>query len=101
MLVRPRGELDAATRPQLETVLGGVPIRGGLVLDLAGLTFMDSAGLNALTALHRRACRSGALVRFVAPPQPAGAALAISGLDGVLPFAPTAAEALAQAGEAL
>jgi len=45
--VRPVGELDLDTAPQLEEELTAVRAQGGprLVLDLRGLTFMDSTGL--------------------------------------------------------
>jgi anti-anti-sigma factor len=48
--VRPRGELDAATAPQLLAAFSshdGLPV----TLDLAALTFMDSAGVQALITI--------------------------------------------------
>jgi anti-sigma B factor antagonist len=49
--VRPAGELDMATVPQLEAGLREANERGfrRLVVDLRGLEFMDSTGLTMLT----------------------------------------------------
>ena len=45
--VRPVGELDLDTEPQLEEAIAAAREEGGsrLVLDLSKLTFMDSTGL--------------------------------------------------------
>jgi anti-sigma B factor antagonist len=54
------GELDLATTPQLEAELGRVLDRAGagVVLDLRGLTFIDSSGVHLLMRsqdeAHRR-----------------------------------------------
>lgn len=50
------GELDAHTAPRLQAELLEVITGGGtrLVLDLRGLTFLDSTGLGVLLAAHRR-----------------------------------------------
>ena len=53
--MQPHGELDLATAPTLEAALDGVEIAERLVLDLCGLSFIDSTGLHLLVALHRRA----------------------------------------------
>jgi anti-sigma B factor antagonist len=49
--IRPAGELDMATAPQLEASLREAHERGvrRLVVDLRGLDFMDSTGLTLLT----------------------------------------------------
>ena len=68
------GELDHhAARPaieQTEDLLVLFPC-GRLVLDLSGLTFMDSSGLAVVLYLHRTCARSGRdfIVRGT-PPQP-------------------------------
>ena len=53
VVVTVRGEVDLATAPELESCLqrafGAAP--DGVVLDLEGLTFIDSSGLRVLVAL--------------------------------------------------
>ena len=49
------GELDLATAPQLEQALGGVNGDGveRIVIDLTGLSFIDSSGLRTLLLAKR------------------------------------------------
>jgi anti-sigma B factor antagonist len=60
MRVEAEGELDLATAPQLEEVLRRELDGGGLVvLDLSGVTFMDSSGLHAILTVVRAANETG------------------------------------------
>ena len=59
--VRPEGDLDMSTAPDVEAVLQGV-LEGGakrLVVDLRGLHFMDSSGLTLLTRWNNASQRDG------------------------------------------
>ena len=56
------------------------------MLDLRGLSFIDSTGLHLLVALHQRAQRDGFQLALVAPAAPADRAIQLSGLDKTLPF---------------
>ena len=56
------------------------------MLDLRGLSFIDSTGLHLLVALDRRAQHDGFQLTLVAPAAPADKAIQVSGLDQVLPF---------------
>lgn len=49
------GELDPATAPQLDRVIADARADGAteLVIDLAGVTFVDSSGLRSLIAAHK------------------------------------------------
>ena len=85
-IVRPQGELDLATVQTLQAALDGVERAGRLVLDLRGLSFIDSTGLHLLVALDRRAQRDGFQLTLVAPAAPADKAIQVSGLDQALPF---------------
>jgi len=51
------GELDLATVPVLVEALGQVP--ADVVLDCSTLSFVDSSGLSAIVADHRRRTGSG------------------------------------------
>ena len=57
-----QGEIDGATVGTLETYLNGVT--GPVVLDLGGVSFIDSMGLTLLL----RATKNGVAVRDVSPP---------------------------------
>jgi anti-sigma B factor antagonist len=55
------GELDIFTAPQLKTALeqAGLERDDELVLDLRGLTFVDSSGLAGILGAHERALKEG------------------------------------------
>lgn len=61
------GELDAATAPALRDVVLGTLNRGvdSLVLDLRGVTFIDSSGVGSLLRAHHRQSLLGGRVHFV------------------------------------
>ena len=67
LVVGVTGELDAATAPALRDSLMGLLNRGvaSLVLDLRGVTFMDSTGVGSLLRLHHRQGLLGGQVHFV------------------------------------
>jgi anti-sigma B factor antagonist len=98
-IVQPRGELDIATvetlrtslddaiAETLRTALDGLENPARLVLDLRGLSFIDSGGLHLLVALDQRAQRDGFQLSLLAPAAPIDRAIQLCGLDQVLPFA--------------
>ncbi|MFG3207152.1 STAS domain-containing protein [Streptomyces sp. NPDC048192] len=50
-----QGEMDLQTCPQLARAAAVIPLRGTpLYLDVSGVPFMDSSGLNLLVSLRRR-----------------------------------------------
>jgi anti-sigma B factor antagonist len=89
LLVRPLGELDLATTPELERlVLGRLAEGRAVVLDLRGLEFMDSGGVRVLVAASARAAAEGAPLRIVRPEpgSPVERIIVVSGIDRALPF---------------
>lgn len=89
LVVRPEGELDLATSPELERlVLGRLDAGGAVVLDLRGLEFMDSSGVRVLLAANARAEGDGSALRIVRPEpgSPVERILTVSGIDRALPF---------------
>jgi anti-sigma B factor antagonist len=76
------GELDVSSAPVLDEAVAEMrPITSPLTIDVAGLTFVDSAGLRALTALRRVAIEeSGATVTLARCPESLRRLLALSGL---------------------
>ena len=63
--VRVEGELDLASAPELRTALGREVCAGSsVVLDLAGVAFMDCAGLGAIVSAAEEARRDGGDLRL-------------------------------------
>jgi anti-anti-sigma factor len=62
------GELDVATAPALRDSLLGLLNRGvdSLVVDLRGVTFIDSTGVGSLLRIHHRQGLLGGRIHFVA-----------------------------------
>jgi len=60
-LVTVRGEIDVATAPQLRECLHNVIAQGegSIVLDLLGVTFLDSTALGVLVGALKRCRESG------------------------------------------
>lgn len=81
------GEVDAATAPVLDEHLRKVEAIGGLneiQVDLGAVAFIDSSGLSALIAAHKRH-RDMPLALVVTNPSPSTQRVfAIAGLDRVL-----------------
>jgi anti-anti-sigma factor len=83
------GELDLLTSPELERLLDR-EISGGkqLVLDLAGVSFIDSTGLNVvISALRRCESTEATLTLGAELSAPVRRVLEITGLDTVIPVA--------------
>ncbi|MEV7030355.1 STAS domain-containing protein [Streptomyces sp. NPDC093272] len=91
-----RGELDHTTRDIARRALA--PAADGTssrtVADLTRLTFMDSAGINALIAAYRASADAQGWLR-VAGAQPAVLrVLQLVGIDALIPCLPTVRDAL-------
>ena len=84
-----RGELDLDTAPGLLAEVGRRLDSGTrrLVVDLAGLTFVDSTGLGAIVGCWRCAARATATFELVNPSPHVVSTLKITGLDAILPVA--------------
>jgi anti-sigma B factor antagonist len=82
-----RSTLDAAIAETLSAALDGMEHEARLVLDLGGLSFMDSTGVHLLVALHERSQRDGFQLTLFAPAAPVDRAIQLCGLDQTLPFA--------------
>jgi anti-sigma B factor antagonist len=96
VLVRPVGRLDLATATALRTGLAALARSHRLlVVDLAGVSFLDVAGLEALIAGRRAARRAGGDLRLARPPTQPRLVLELTGLNRVLPPYASVARALA------
>jgi anti-sigma B factor antagonist len=82
-----QGVVDLVTAPQLEQAIDVALTRGDratpLVVDLAGLQFMDSAGISALLKGRRHAVDAGRDLRVVGA---TGLVLEVLQLTGVWPL---------------
>jgi len=79
------GELDIAAVDDLE-VLAVALADCDLVIDLAGVTFVDASGIGALIRALRRSQDSGRWFAVRSPTAPVAKALQVSGADRVLPI---------------
>ena len=81
------GEVDSSSAPllrtELETALDGGDLRE-LVVDLDGVTFLDSAGLSVLAGAHRRAAGRNVHLRVLASGRAVIRPLQITGLWDLL-----------------
>ncbi|WP_028644093.1 STAS domain-containing protein [Nocardioides sp. URHA0020] len=89
------GEIDMASAPGLRERIAGHQVDGPphLVLDLTGVTFIDSLGLGALIGAHKRArVLQGSLL--MVPSDATRRVLTATALDRVFELRPTLAAAL-------
>jgi anti-sigma B factor antagonist len=75
---------------QLESLLCRLVEDGGrkLVLDMAGLTYVDSAGLGALAKSSATMLQAGGKIRFAATTPRVVSAMKVTRLDRVFPLFP-------------
>jgi len=94
-----RGELDMETAGRLDERLAAQLRQGRsrLVLDLSGLGFMDSSGLNVLIRAFQRARDEGGDLYLAAPTPAVRRILEITGLTTTTPPHTGVPEALAAA----
>jgi anti-sigma B factor antagonist len=85
VVVAPRGELDLATAERLEAEIDGLVTAGfaDVVLDLRGLSFMDSTGLRLVV---RQVRRVDVTVRLVDGSDAVARLFDLTGVREELPF---------------
>jgi anti-sigma B factor antagonist len=86
-LVRLSGEIDLAAVEAIETEL--LPLEDRfptIVLDLRGVTFLDSTGLRAIVSADSRARKNGFELKIIRGPEQIQKILYLSGLDKILPL---------------
>jgi anti-sigma B factor antagonist len=77
-VVHVAGEVDMATVPALRECLGEVD--GHVVVDLSGVTFLDSSGINVLVITHKRLALDGGSVTLRTPKDLVARTIEIVGL---------------------
>lgn len=82
-VVRVEGEIDLDSAGDLsEAALAAMQEIGpSLVLDMSGVTFMDSTGLKVLLAMHKRAELAGGRLVLAAPTRSVNRVVSITGFD--------------------
>lgn len=103
IVVRVKGDIDSGTVGELVTELATAlnlastrPARL-LVVDLQGVTFFGSAGLNAVLNCHDQGAAAGTSVRLVANHAEVVRPIEVTNLEGVLDLYPTLDDALRSA----
>ena len=93
------GRLDAETVPPFETQIFDLIAEGHrrIIVDLAGLGYISSAGLRVLLVAAKRLKAEGGRLLLAAPSELVGQVLEISGFSTMLETCPTTEEALARA----
>jgi anti-anti-sigma factor len=91
-----RGEIDHTVKNVLSEALLGdddaVPPR--MVVDLSGVTFMDSSGINVFVAAYQAVGESQGWLRIAGAQNSVLRVLQVVGLDEVIPCHPTVEQAL-------
>ncbi|MDG4664545.1 STAS domain-containing protein [Mycobacterium sp. 236(2023)] len=101
VVVRARGEVDTGTIEKLSAALEAAVAAAAshrtraLVIDLDGVTYFGSAGLNALLNCCEKARAESVAVRVVATNAEVLRPIEVTRVNAVLPPYPTLAEALA------
>jgi anti-anti-sigma factor len=98
IVLRPRGELDIATVPRLRDAMAERRPEEAMVLDLRGLGFLDTSGLQVVVEVSRRARSEGFELTLVRGDRGVQRVFEIAGLAEMLPFADSAPGDDAEAG---
>ncbi|MET8868860.1 STAS domain-containing protein [Nonomuraea sp. NPDC004580] len=94
------GDLDHHTSSRLQAALDDVTLAPGdaLVVDLSALTFCDSTGVSILVTAHQRAREAGARAALAGLAPDIAHVFKIMGLNRLLSFHDTTADAIAALG---
>lgn len=98
VILRLGGELDMHTAEAFRRAAEDALERHGtyrLVVNLAGVSFIDSSGLGALLGRYRRIAQRQGKLALVAPPENVRAMLELSGVFKVIPVYDSEQKALA------
>lgn len=84
-IVEVRGEVDVYSHARLRQYLEALYARGArsLVIDAAGIEFIDSSGLGVLVGAYKRSNRRGGFLLVAAPCPRVARMLQITGLERV------------------
>ncbi|WP_404200071.1 STAS domain-containing protein [Streptomyces tauricus] len=91
-----KGEIDADVCPRLSAALHleDSPQPPRIVVDLSGVTFMDSSGINTLATAYHQVNTAAGWLRIAAPTPSVTRVLHLVGLDTLIDCHPTLQQAL-------
>ncbi len=84
-LVKAAGRIDSSNAAQFDSALKDV-LTGGqanIVLGLAEISYMSSAGLRAIVAAHRECAKKKGSLVLAAPSERVSEVLSLAGLDSI------------------
>ncbi len=88
------GEIDLYTAPKLQADLAAIISDGApaarVVIDMSGVEFCDSTGMNALLSALRQVRKRGGELELAAPRPAIRKILRVTGLDAVFTITPEA-----------
>lgn len=94
-VVSANGEIDLSTAPGLrEALVFAAGYSGRIIVNLSGVTFLDSSGLRVLMEAEERSTHGGESLSLVGLLPPVQKVLTITGLDQKFPIYPTMQDAL-------
>jgi anti-sigma B factor antagonist len=92
VIVTAAGEIDLYTAPKLQAdlaaIIDGAAPATRVVVDMSGVEFCDSTGMNALLGALRRVRGRGGELELAAPRQAIMKILQVTGLDSVFTITP-------------
>jgi anti-sigma B factor antagonist len=87
VIVTVAGEIDLYTAPKLQaslsTIIDAAALNAHVVIDMAGVDFCDSTGMNVLLSALRQAQERGGKLELAAPRPAMLKILQVTGLDSV------------------
>lgn len=96
IIVTASGRIDSETAPAFDAELvRAVGINSKLVIDLAGVEYMSSAGLRAVTKASQSAEKAGGMVKLASVPKEIMSIMYTVGLDQKIGSYKTVDEAMA------
>ncbi|MEU9331440.1 STAS domain-containing protein [Streptomyces canus] len=97
LVVTVQGEIDHDVKDALSEALiseDGTAAPPRIVVDLSGVTFMDSSGINVFVAVYRQVEGAQGWLRIAGAQGPVLRILALVGVDALIPCHPTVEQAL-------
>lgn len=93
VVLRPAGELESATVPIFRRAVAEIGPGQAVIVDLAGVPFVDSSGIGALIGAVRRVRQLGGVISLAGARQPVLRILLLTGMDRIVELSGSVDEA--------